>query len=385
MNKIFLVPWLIILLFVITGCPHYRLQIPSIHHDEHGWKMYGGCIERNNYSHESIIPPLDSLWEYDSEAGFSHSPAVASGNFLFVGNLRGEIHAVNIGTGRKAGVYHFGSSVIGTPCIDGDTVYVAVANDEDGLTAYNLTTGKIQWQAPIGDIETCPLLLDNKILITTLNGKLICLNKSTGGIIWTNEITSERKTKFIHSSPASDGNVIVFGTDGGILYAVDVKGGQLRWSTKTNSCIVASPAISNGRIFVGSTDSLLHAFDISNGKQFWSRNLHGKIYSSQAIDENHIYATIIGREVYCLNSEDGSLLWKTNVGGIVNSTPLLSGNILYIGTLNKTILALDAVSGSILWKLEMGGRIKSMPVVFKKRLFVFTEDRSVVCFGESKR
>jgi len=322
------------LLFVLLGCPHYRLQMPAIRHSDNGWRMYGGDIGRNNSAQDFIIPPLDSLWEYDAEAGFSHTPAVADGNFLFVGNLRGEIHVVDVGTGKKVGLYDFGSSILGTPVIDGDMMYVALANDNEGITAYNLNTGSIEWREAIGDIETSPLLIGNKLFVTLLNGKLICLDKTNGGIVWTYEIASNIGTKLLHSSPASDGQIIVFGADDGILYAVDVNNGQLRWSTKTRSSIFASPSIRSGRVFVGSTDSMFHAFDLSTGKQLWQRQLPGKIYSSQAINDNRVYAPIVDREIYCLNVDDGSIIWKTNVGGIVNSTPLLSGNILYVCTLN---------------------------------------------------
>jgi outer membrane protein assembly factor BamB len=377
--------WIVVsLLFVLYGCPHYRLQIPVIHQIENDWTMYGGNIGRSNATQSFMVPPLDSLWEYDAEAGFGSSTAVATGNFLFVCNLRGEIHAIDIGSGRKEGVYNFGSAIVGTPILDGDMISVPLANENEGLKSYNLKTGMIEWQQPIGNVETSLLLVGNKLLVTTLEGKLFCMEKTKGTIIWIYKIASSKKTKSIHSSPASDGQIVVFGCDNGLLYAVSVETGKLCWSAKTRSSILASPAVRDGRVLIGSTDSTLYAFALSTGNKLWETFLSGSIHSSMAVGRNRIYA-VVEREIYCLDAINGSIHWKIKLDGVINSAPLLSGNVVYVGTLCKTIYALDVNIGTVLWQHKMQGRIKTMPLIFKDHLMVFAEDRSVIAFGESHR
>jgi len=372
----------LLLLLDLCGCIHSRLQLLLPQKSDHNWIMYGGDKERKNFSSDILKLPLDSLWEYDAEAGFGSSAATAIGDILFVGNLRGEVHAINFTTGKNVGFFDFGSAIVGTPLIDREMMYVALANDGEGLVAYNLRTAKVIWRSAIGNIESSPLLVGNKIYITTLEGKLVCIEKEKGTNLWTFEISGNRKMRSIHSSPASDGNVIVFGCDNGSLYAVGINDGKLRWSAKTRASILASPSIQEGKVFIGSTDSTFYAFDIRTGKQLWTQALSGKINSSQAVANKHVYIATINRTIYCLAEDDGSIMWKINTNGVINSAPLVSGTTVYIGGLDKTLYALDSRSGKIIWQFKTGGRIKTMPVIFHKHLFILTEDRSVVVLQE---
>jgi len=372
----------LLLLICMNGCVHVKLQMSGFQKNSHGWFMYGGDERRNNVAHEILKPPLDSLWEYDAEAGFGSSAASALGDTLLVGNLRGEVHAINFNTGKNIGFFDFGSAIVGTPLIDGEMMYVALANDGEGLVAYNLSKSKVVWRNTIGNIESSPLLVGNRIYITTLEGKLICLEKENGTIIWTYEISGDKRTRSIHSSPASDGNVIIFGCDNGSLYSVGLNDGILRWSSKTRASVLASPSIQEGRVFVGSTDSTFYAFDVTTGNLLWTQKLSGKINSSQAVDKKHIYVATINRTIYCLNVDDGSITWRMNIDGVINSAPLISGTTVYIGSLDKALYAIDSKSGEIIWQFKTGGRIKTMPVISRDHLFIFTEDRSVVAFKE---
>ena len=372
----------LLLLLELCGCIHSRLQLSLLPRSEHNWIMYGGDEGRKNLSTDILKPPLDSLWEYDAEAGFGSSAAAAIGDILLIGNLRGEVHAINFSTGKNVGFFDFGSAIVGTPLVDGEMMYVALANDGEGLIAYNLVKASIVWRSAIGNIESSPLLIGNRIYITTLEGKLICIEKEIGTSIWTYEISGERKTRSIRSSPASDGKVIVFGCDNGSMYAVDVNDGRLRWSAKTRASILASPSIQEGRVFIGSTDSTFYAFDVATGKQLWAQAVSGKINSSQAADKKHVYVATVNGTVYCLAGDDGSIVWKINTNGVINSAPLVSGATVYIGSLDRTLYALDSRSGEIIWRFKTDGRIKTMPVISQKHLFILAEDRSVVAFQE---
>ena len=370
--------------FGCSACSYIQLRHPlSVSADD--WNMYGGSIARTNVSHSSITPPLMQKWEYDASAGFSAYSAAIVDSFLFVGNLQGEVHLININTGKGAGNTDFGSAIIGTPVIDHDMMYVALSQADENLIAYDLLAGKMSWRMNIGAVESSPMVIANRIYITTYAGKLICLEKNSGKIQWTFSVPQHSRTKVVRSSPASDGHVIVFGCDNGSLYAVDVDDGKLRWDARTGGSIVASPSVSNGKVFVGSLDNTLYAFDIGNGKELWKQPLGGKIFSSQAVDGNRVYVGTAGRNVFCLDAAGGNILWKTTTNNIVNAAPLLSGNVVYVGCIDKTLYAYDATSGELLWQYTMEGRIKTMPVASKHLLFVLEEDRSVVAFTHQEQ
>ena len=373
-------PFLAVLSVALFSCSYLRVQdVVTISAED--WTSYGGTIERTNVARSVVKPPLSLMWEYDASAGFSPYSAAVADSYLFVGNLQGELHVIDIGSGKGLGFFDFGQTIIGTPIVDGGLIYVALTRGEENLLAYRLSTGSTVWQTKLGDVEASPLLIAEHIFVTTLDGKLVCVNKTNGEKVWQYDIPRGGRSRMIRSSPASDGQIVVFGCDDGNLYAVGVEDGKLRWSAKAGGSIFASPSISGGKIFVGSLDRYFYALDASTGREIWKRFLGSTILSSQAVSQDYVYVGTTGRTVYCLDAQTGDVRWKTPTNGVVNSSPLLSGEIVYVGCLDKNLYAFNSQTGELLWKYQAEGRIKTMPIIAKHRLYLLVEDRSVLAFA----
>ncbi|TLY32309.1 MAG: hypothetical protein E6K56_03570 [Ignavibacteria bacterium] len=373
---------ILLLICLHWGCSYLRLQqVPAPAGGD--WRMYGGGIGRTNVSHSSVEPPLAMLWEYDASAGFSPFSGAIAGNYLFVGNLSGEVHVIDIPTGKGMGKYDFGAAIVGTPVVDRDLVYLALSRTEESLLAYNLVTAKIEWHAKLGDIETSPLLMRGRLYVTSLEGSLICADARTGEIIWRFMLPANLRTRTVRSSPASDGAVVVFGCDNGDVYAVGVDDGKLRWTSKTGGSVLASPSVTLGKVFVGSLDNTFYAFDAGSGNLVWKQTLDARIYASQAVNDHAVYVGTSGRTVFSLDAQTGRVLWRTTTNSVINAPPLVSGSAVYVGSLDKTLYAFDSASGEFLWQYKSEGRIKTMPVAAGQYLFLFAEDRSVMAFKHS--
>jgi outer membrane protein assembly factor BamB len=368
----------------LAGCSYLRLlQFPAPSADD--WTMYGGTIGRTNTARHEIAPPLAPLWEYDASAGFGAASAAIAGSYLFVGNLEGDVHAIDIKTGKGAGSYDFGTALVGTPVIDGGEMYVALSRSDESLLAYNLFTGVIDWRAKLGDIESSPLLIGRRLYVTGVAGTLTCVETATGEAAWTYRLPQHVRTRTIRSSPASDGASIFFGADDGTVYAVRVNDGTLRWSAKTGGSVIASPSVALGKVYVGSLDNSFYAFGAETGSQIWKQPLGSRIYASQAVSDSSVYVGTAGRSMYRLDARSGAILWRASTGSVVNAAPLIAGSIVYVGCLDKTISAYSAATGELLWQYKTEGRIKSMPVASRDVLFVLAEDRSVLAFTHRDR
>jgi len=375
---------IVIIVLAATGCGYLKLQHrPAATGDD--WIMYGGSIGRTNVAKTIMTPPLVPVWEYDASAGFSPYSAAIADSFLFIGNLQGEVHILQAATGKGVGSRDFGAAIVGTPVIDGSSLYVALSREEQNLLCYDLESGSIAWQKKIGDIESAPLLVGRRLYVTSLQGKLVCVQTKDGETAWTYDLPTNVRTRIIRSSPASDSSVVVFGCDDGNVYAVGIDDGKFHWRAETGASIVASPSISNGRVFVGSLDQSFYAFDITSGRQVWKQPLGAMIYASQAIGEKGVYVGTAGRNVYCLDRETGGIVWKTTTNNVINAAPLLSGNVLYVGCIDKTFYAYDATTGELLWKYAAEGRIKTMPIASRQFLYLLVEDRTVLAFKQSDR
>ena len=365
----------------LAGCSPFRLQ-EFVRLRQGDWTMYGGNAGRTNVSPQAIVPPLTVRWEYDAGAGFSaHSASVAE-SLIFVGNLRGEVHAIRLRTGEAAGVYDFGSAVVGTPVIGKQMLYVALTRDENSLVAYDLEAGVVKWEAKLGDVESSPLLLGERLFVAALDGKVFCVDAASGAVLWSYALPSSRRSSAIRSSPAAAGELLVVGCDNGGLYALALSDGKLCWSATTGASIPGSPAIADGRVFVGSLDRSFYAFELTTGKLLWSRPLDSKIFASPAVDGDHLFVGTSAGSLFALRPGTGEVLWQTSLKSVIGAAPLISGNVVYVAGLDRTLSAFSAETGGRVWQYTARGRIKTMPVIARGFLILMTEDRSVLGLSE---
>lgn len=364
---------------LIGACTQLRLERP-LRQSGDDWGMYGGSGARANAASTVLVPPLSLAWEFDAGAGFGPSAAAVEDSVLFVSNLHGEVHAVDVLTGKQLGAHDFGASIFGTPIVDHEMLYVGLDDEDKTLLGYNLQTTAVEWQAKLGQTEASPLLLGDRLYVATLDGRLVNVNKNNGQVVWTFSLPEKARTTIVRSSPASDGKSVIFGSDCGTVYAVNIGDGKLRWSASARRSIIASPSIVGGKVYVGSLDSTFYCFDAETGKLLWSRPLGAKIYASQAVADGRVVVGCLGRTISCLGADDGRVLWSFEANGVVNAAPLISGGVVYTGCLGKTLYALDARNGAELWHYDTEGRIKTVPVIAKDRLFILAEDRSVLAF-----
>ncbi len=370
------------LILLSFGCN--QLQIKTfVQLSNPDWTMVGETSTRTNTVRDTLNPPFEEIWRYETSAGFSPHAAIVIDSFLFISDLNSEINMLNVKTGEHIGRRKFGSAIVGLPIADGANLYIPLTNSKASLVAYNLGSATIDWQVRGGNIESSPLIIGLKLLVTTLEGTITCLNKTNGQPFWTFAPSCDKTNISIHSSPVCDGEIVVFGSDDGVLNGLTLENGSLIWQTKIRGSIVASPSIKNGKVFVGSFDGIYYCFDIKTGRQLWTQNLGGVVLASQAVNEYHVIVGTVEGLIYCMNINDGAITWKVLLGGVVNSTPLISGSTVFIGCQNKVIYALSTETGVILWQHKMGGRVRSMPVVTKNLLLILSDDHSIVAFRES--
>ena len=74
----------------------------------------------------------------------------------------------------------------------------------------------------------------------------------------------------VASRPLIVGDVIVFGSEDGNVYGLDVTTGGLMWSTPTGGPIVSSAALAGEVLVIGSDDGMAHALDPATGQEQWT-------------------------------------------------------------------------------------------------------------------
>jgi len=373
--KTIIILTLTIFTIILSGCvSQIKLQGP-FWKGQSDWNTYGGNIFRNNNSTSKLKFPLDFLWKYSGSAGISsQSPLIVDG-VVFVDFLNGELNAINIENGVKVGNLNIRSAAVGCPVIDGSRLYIPISYNEYALRCYDVLDGQTEWEYKGQGIESSLLIVKDNLFCTTLDGKILCVNKLTGNIVW-----EYQASKSIHSSPASDSARIITGCDDGFVYALDIKEGTLLWKYYTGGPIFSTPLISDGKVYIGSDDNNFYCLNIENGLSTWTYNAESPIKAGSSISDSVIFFASLKGEIHALNKENGRTLWDFQAGGIVKTAPTITGDYLLFSCFDQKVYALNKKDGQKVWEYEADGRVITSPITWRDYLIICFENYYVAAF-----
>ena len=343
------------------------------------WPMYGGSPGRTNESYSALKPPLKSVWDYNAMAGISGTPIVRD-SVVLVGTLQGELHAIRLSDGESLGYSMLESAIVGTPVWDGAFAYVACGLGNETLICLSLRDGQRRWAMRLGPIESSPLMIGSFLYVATLDGSLVALRKEDAKEVWRYEYAAKELRKPVRSSPASDGELIIVGTDGGDVFAVERITGRLRWKIQLGSSIFASLIISDGVCFAGTLEGKFVSIDARTGSIRWTYETGSRIFAAAAASADRVLIGSADGTLVSLSRDSGSMNWKFHARSPISSAPLISGDLLYVGSLDRTLYALRTETGEKVWEYEVEGRIRVSPVIWGDVLLLTYEDKYITAF-----
>ena len=202
---------------------------------------------------------------------------------------------------------------------DDQNIYVFDSKGEIKSISKN---GKKTWSNKLDtNISTGITLGFNKLLLSSSDGNVFCLEKSSGEILWQYSTEGE-----ILAPPATDGDIVAIQNIDGRVTAVDLDSGKFRWDYRSvipNLTLrgTSEPSFYEGFLFVGFANGNLAKIEPRSGVTQWEI----PITTSKETSE-------IGRIV----DIDGNFVF--------------SGGVAFVATFQGDIAALDTRSGRFIWK-----------------------------------
>ncbi len=179
---------------------------------------------------------------------------------------------------------------------------------------------------------------------STREGKLFCLDITTGAELW-NFTTLDGDFGYgVVSSAVIAYDKIIFGSADGKVYALDFQG-KLLWSFQTNDTangVYSSPAVADGKVYVGSTDKYFYCLNVHNGSLIWEYDTADDlrigtygVASSPAIAYNRVFVGGCNGYLYCFGSESSEPP-KITIDAPQNDD-VVNGTVEIIGTAEDDI------------------------------------------------
>ena len=146
------------------------------------------------------------------------------------------------------------------PVISADTTVVA---DSSGMVAAVDRRGSVNWKLPTGHQATALAASASAVLVSTEEGRVLCLDAMSGRIRWIYP-TRDR----IDGPVELAGNTLHVVSADGILYALEVETGRPRWAYRLDSGDGVLPAVVDD-VLVVPTGGNLVGLERSSGEERW--------------------------------------------------------------------------------------------------------------------
>lgn len=368
-----------LLLLPIAGCQTIQFDRPAVLTDA-DWIVDGKTQERARSIDSYIELPLSIVWEYNAAGAFGPGSPLILDEVVLAPTLKGEIHTIELETGRKMGFKSFGEAIEGSPVIDNGILFVPSAWGKRTLFAYDLKRGTFKWKYAGVPFETTLLLHENFVIGVDVEGVVQAFDQDTGDTAWRFEL-GERVS--VQSSPLMlAGGQLFVATDSGIAFLIAADDGHVIWKTTLSGPVYASSSSNDGVITVPTTRGVVDALDADTGRILWSFSVDnsGQRFSSISMWNDLVFVGSTDRKMRALSVHDGSVRWIVQLPDVIIAAPLPTAESVFVGTMGKRLYAFEKESGNLLWETELRGRVKSAMAAVSGGILVLSEPRYVTFF-----
>ena len=363
--------------------------------------VYRGHFKRNGVYKNKIPLHLKVLWKSFSINGAIHgaskaSPAVDDSG-VYVGGDDGWFYAFHHDGSLKWKYYTFYShrGIHSTAMLSKKYVWFGSYNGR--LYCLNKSTGEVMWSLKLADaIGSSPLFYKGFIYLsvetTFLNGYVLKIQADTGEVAWRSPWLGEQ----IHSSVALNlkNRLLYVGANNNALYALNMGNGRIVWSYNAGGPIKGTPLfdMDKGRVYFSSWAKRLTALDGKTGQVVLESYIHSASQSSPTeIPLKDVLVISTHRRnnfIYGIRKSSGQILWKKALAdsriGLHSgfSAKSTTGKWLYYGVCSKnTFCVLDPLTGKTLSEVNIQGVLTGAPVPYKSSIYLSLDHGGLIKLG----
>jgi outer membrane protein assembly factor BamB len=239
--------------------------------------------------------------------------------------------------------------------------FAYIGNQRGTVHAISMRSGKVAWQhdtAGAPRMASSPAVDGNVVVYHTMAGHVYVLDRVNGHLRW-----SWNAGSAIESSPVVVNGIDYFGTASGEMYALNLRRHKLRWKRYLGAKITSSAAIAGTRLFIGDYGGRLWALSPRTGATRWVGRVNGKIYGTPAVAHGRVFVPSSTGNSLTAFSTSGRYLWRDTAGYYVYSSPAVAGGVVCFGSYDGWFYGASTVSGRILWRVPTGGPISGAAVI----------------------
>ena len=178
---------------------------------------------------------------------------------IVVGSHDFKIYGLNAKTGEKRWAYRTENYINGTPAVQGGSILVGGCDNN----LYQLdNSGKLKKSTDLDSYIPSSVASNGKVAyVGTYQKGVFAVDLKSGKILWNYK---KRKTDFF-SSPAFTEKYVLIGARDQKLYCLDASNGKELWTYRTGGDVDSSPVIAGDKVIFGSNDGAVYIVDLKTG------------------------------------------------------------------------------------------------------------------------
>lgn len=369
-----------VLALAFSGCGALRLgDLPP----RAAWAQEGGGPGRTSADAARLDTGLVQAWRFNAEAAFGPGAPLVAGGYVFAATRQGEVQAIRLATGKRAGVLDAGQALEATPALAGDTLVVALAAGRFGVGAYSLRRGAFVWKRGRRAVTAGPLVLGRLAVVADTRGTVTAYALADGTPRWTHalDVPTGTPRRTVLAAPVATSAGIAVADDRGTIRLLDPATGALVRTLDAGGPVLNTPAALGDGLFVPTARGRLVrlALGAAAGWAFTLPDTTVRFSAPSAEGADVVVASTDG-SVRLLDAATGALRWTFTTDGALSAAPLLTPTLVFVGTLRRGVVALDRATGRAVWERDVGGRVKSAIAPAAGGIVVLAEPRFVYYF-----
>lgn len=189
----------------------------------------------------------DIVWQFEAPDQIRCTPTIVDGR-AFVAGCDGLLHVIDLDKGEEIGSVNIESPTGGTPAVLGDAVFFGT--EQAGFFSIEWKKPELKWHfvdESMAAIRSNPAVTNEHVIFGAANRVVRSLNPLTKEENWATTL----KTR-IETSPVVVGDRVFVSSGDGRLHALDLATGEIVLEKEFEGGFTASPSVGFGRLIIAS-------------------------------------------------------------------------------------------------------------------------------------
>jgi outer membrane protein assembly factor BamB len=354
--------------------------------------------QQMGFTSEKLEPPLILAWQFTANKyhGNTAAPVVVGDSCYFATGDR--VYGVEMATGNIKWKYpqeqSLTSTVKSTPAVIAGKLYFGTGDGK--LYCLDATTGAFQWFFETRAALRCPPLIEGgTMFLGSDDNSIYAIDAATGDTLWPKPFVA--RDDFGNGIAVGAGMVVGSCMDGN-LYGVNASSGKLRWVFRLPSAPVKTSPIMTENVTIMALGNVMYGLTTRSGQKKWMVQLPADVSATPATDGFDVFVPCHDKKLYCYNisGRQPALKWTepADVGGVPVSSPTVADQLVYVTGSHGVVAAFSVADGTLKWRYVFAPSsittpgttftdASTSPIVANGALTVLTDDGVLHCFTKT--